>query len=315
MPDRIPILLDTDPGSDIDDAVALAYLLRQPRCELLGVTTVSGDVSKRAAIVEIVCAAAGRTDIPIHAGRTLPLAHGQGQPFVPHYEAVADLPHRSYQPNQAVDFLRNTIRSRPGEIVLLSIGPYTNIATLFALDPEIPSLLKGIVSMGGRFFSEDHLEWNAICDPTATAITYQTPGRQHLSVGLDVTLQVTLDADAVQAKFTGPLLDTVLKMATKWFEHSGRITFHDPLAAALIFEPWLCETAEGTISVDIITGRTTFQPNENSGTPLPSEGEGAGGEGKKSIQTKKGADRVAKTVQAKAFFDHYFEIVQPETHP
>ena len=47
MSDQIPILLDTDIGSDIDDAVALAYLLRQPRCNLLGITTVTGDVAKR----------------------------------------------------------------------------------------------------------------------------------------------------------------------------------------------------------------------------------------------------------------------------
>jgi len=68
MPDRIPILLDTDPGSDIDDVLALAYLLRQPRCELVGVTTVTGDVAKRAAIVEVVCRAYGHPHVPIHLG-------------------------------------------------------------------------------------------------------------------------------------------------------------------------------------------------------------------------------------------------------
>ena len=65
---RIPLLFDTDIGSDIDDAVCLAYLLRQPRCELLGVTTVSGQPRARAALADAVCQAAGRRDIPIHAG-------------------------------------------------------------------------------------------------------------------------------------------------------------------------------------------------------------------------------------------------------
>ncbi len=57
--DTLPVLLDTDIGSDIDDAVALAYLLRQPRCELLGITTVSGEPDKRAMLADAVCRAGG----------------------------------------------------------------------------------------------------------------------------------------------------------------------------------------------------------------------------------------------------------------
>src|ERR1041385_1683340 len=141
--ERIPLLLDTDAGSDIDDAVALAYLLRQPRCELLGIATVTGEVEKRDAICEIVARAAGRDDIPIHLGRREPLLDGPGQPHVPHYDAVAHLPHRlEREEHAAVGFMREQIRARPGEITLLTIGPYSNVALLFALDPEIPSLLK-----------------------------------------------------------------------------------------------------------------------------------------------------------------------------
>ena len=69
----IPVLLDTDIGSDIDDAVALAYLLKQPRCDLLGVTTVTGEPTKRAMLADAICQAAGRTDIPIHVGTEAPL--------------------------------------------------------------------------------------------------------------------------------------------------------------------------------------------------------------------------------------------------
>jgi purine nucleosidase len=89
MADTIPLLLDTDIGSDIDDALALAYLLRQPNCDLLGITTVTGDVSKRAALCQILCKAAGREAIPIHAGASRVLLMGPGQPDVPHYEAVS----------------------------------------------------------------------------------------------------------------------------------------------------------------------------------------------------------------------------------
>jgi len=173
--DKIPVLFDTDIGSDIDDAVALAYLLKQPQCDLLGVTTVTGDTAKRAAMVEIACRAGGRTDIPIHAGLTGPLLHGPGQPNVPQFDAVAAKPHRTDYPNTAVDFLRKTIRSRPGEITLLAVGPMTNIATLFSLDPEIPSLLNRIVLMCGVFTTggPGAREWNAFVDPVATAIVYR----------------------------------------------------------------------------------------------------------------------------------------------
>src|SRR5688572_16734417 len=119
MPDAIPILLDTDIGSDIDDALALAYLLAQPRCELLGVTTVTGDVAKRAALAQVICDASGRSDIPIHCGASDVLLTGPGQPDVPESDSIRSFDHRSdWPPATAIEFLRSTIRSRPGEITL-----------------------------------------------------------------------------------------------------------------------------------------------------------------------------------------------------
>src|ERR1700709_1866096 len=101
---RTAVLLDTDIGSDIDDAVALAYLLRQPRCDLVGITTVTGDVAKRAALAQITCEAAGGTDVPIHCGASTPLLWGPGQPEVPHYEMAKHHSHRMNWPqNSAVD--------------------------------------------------------------------------------------------------------------------------------------------------------------------------------------------------------------------
>lgn len=61
----VKLLLDTDIGSDIDDAVCLAYLLAQPQCELLGITTVSGEPIRRAMIASAICTAAGK-DVPIY---------------------------------------------------------------------------------------------------------------------------------------------------------------------------------------------------------------------------------------------------------
>src|SRR5258708_30077199 len=151
-PERVPLILDTDIGSDIDDAVALAYLLRQPRGELLGVTTVTGNVAQRAALCDVICREAGRNDVPIHAGASDVLLFGPGQPKVPQYEAVARRPHRSDFPtNTAVGFLRHTIRQHPGQITLPSIGPLTNLPLLFPTDPKAAAVLKQRELMCGAF--------------------------------------------------------------------------------------------------------------------------------------------------------------------
>lgn len=138
MDERIAVLLDTDPGSDIDDVIALAYLLRQPRCDLVGVTTVSGRTEERAGIVDYVLRAAGRGEVPVHAGLAGPVCGGPGQLEVPQYAAIAGLPHRrDFERGAAVGFIRETIRKRPGEVVLLTIGPMTNVAAGLLMDPEL----------------------------------------------------------------------------------------------------------------------------------------------------------------------------------
>ena len=289
---KIPILLDTDPGNDIDDALAISYLLQKPECELLGITTVTGPVEQRAAIAEVLCRAAGREDVPIVCGRSEVIAYGQGQPWCAQYEPISTLPHRlDRKQDEAVDFLRTTIRSRPGEITLLSIGPFSNLALLFAIDPEIPFLLKGLVSMAGVFRSPTiEAEWNCICDPVASAIIANSKRPQHEWVGLDVTLQCQMTKAECETRFTGPLLELVLRMATKWFDHAPNITFHDPLAAALIFHPDLCGYEKGSVKMNPERGQTTFEVG-------------------------KGNDRVALSVDSERFFEEYFQTLNRHSWP
>jgi purine nucleosidase len=293
MLNRIPVLLDTDIGSDIDDAVALAYLLRQPRCDLLGITTVTGDVRQRAACAEVLCRAAGRPDIPIHCGAEKPLLFGPGQPNVPQYEAIRRRSiRRDWPANTAVEFMRQTIRSRPGEITLLTIGPLTNIALLFALDPEIPSLLKRLVSMAGVFYPHPAVnEWNCKVDPIAAAMVYAAPAPGHLSVGLDVTDRCRLASDEVRKRFISSPLDVALEMAEVWFQHVPAITFHDPLAAALIFQPELCTYDAGRIHVVVDPdhsrgGTTLFTVSTEPNVP----------------------HQVTRTIEVNAFFAEFFRI-------
>jgi inosine-uridine nucleoside N-ribohydrolase len=294
------LLLDTDIGSDIDDAVCLAYLLAQPECELLGITTVSGEAELRAQMASALCKVAGK-QIPIAAGREEPLLPGvHWQPKAQQATALDRWAHEEGFPKAgAVDLMRETIRANPGEVTLLAIGPLTNVAALFAADAEIPTLLGGLVLMCGVFTNKlagvGPLEWNALLDPAATAIVYRSVFEQrggpqvHRSIGLDVTCQVTMPAAEVRQRFQVPLLKPVLDFAEIWFQQAEQITFHDPLAATTIFDESICRFERGRVDVELrserLLGMTHWTPQAD------------------------GPHAVALGVDAGRFFEHYFGVV------
>jgi len=300
MPATTKVLLDTDIDivGDIDDAMCLAYLLAQPACELLGITTVSWDTGKRAMVASALCKAAGR-QVPIFAGAETPLlvplpkVESQ-QPYDVERSVLARWDHdEAFPRGQAIEFMRQTIRDHPGEVVLLAIGPLTNIALLFAVDPEIPKLLKGLVMMGGLFKhaapGAGLREWNAQLDPHATAMVYQAPVAMHRSIGLDVTYQIKLDAAEIRPRLArNPLLRD---MTEAWFRKVPSITFHDPLAAAAIFEAQICRFERGSVEVELasdrLRGLTYWAPG--------------GSEARHEICVE---------VDRTRFFEHYFSIVQ-----
>lgn len=285
------VLLDTDIGSDIDDAVCLAYLLAHPDCDLLGITTVTGEGTQRAMLASALCRLADR-DVPIYIGAEAPFLIDQRQPHAPQADALGNWPHeRDFPRGLAVEFMRRTIRGNPGEVVLLAIGPLTNVALLFATDPAIPGLLKGLVTMGGSFWSgvNGGMEWNIILDPHAAAMVYRARPPYHRSIGLDVTTQVTMAADEVRQHFQTGLLRPVLDFAEVWFTERERITFHDPLAAAVIFDEGVCDFETGRVTIDLddrnALGKTHWSPDDADGH-----------------------HEVATSVNIGRFFNHYFGI-------
>lgn len=291
------VLLDTDIGSDIDDAVCLAYLLSHHDCELLGITTVTGEAEKRARIASAFCKVAGK-DIPIFPGAETPLLVPQKQLYAEQAVALRNWDHStSFPRGEAIEFLQHTIRSYPGEVVLLAIGPLTNVGLLFSVDPEIPALLKGLVMMCGRFTDTvqgDYgpIEGNAAGDPHAAAIVYHARVALHRSVGVDVTSWVTMSAGEFRRKFHeyrlgGPVVDC----AEVWFERFDITTFHDPLAASIIFDEGICSFRRGTVEVDISNdeqlGKTCWR---EGGLDSPHE--------------------VAIDVDRGRFFEHYFSVLR-----
>jgi len=287
------VLLDTDIGSDIDDAVALAYLLANRECELLGITTVTGEAEKRAQLADVLCRAAGRR-VPIFPGSEHPLLVGQRQTQAQQAAALEKWPHEPDFPRgQAVRFLQETIRAHPGEIVLLTIGPLTNVALLFGMDPGIPLLLKGMVSMCGLFSNRvagwGPVEWNASLDPHAAAIVYKHRSAAHRTVGLDVTTQLSLGIDEVRERFQAALLKPVLDFAEVWFRHRDRLVFHDPLAAAVVFDETLCRFVRGTVEVELESRRLAGAMHWG-------------------VDPAAGWHEVAVSVDRDRFFDRFFSV-------
>lgn len=288
------VLLDTDIGTDIDDAVCLAYLLANRDCDLLGITTATGEAEKRAMIASAICRHAGR-DIPIYPGADVPMFIKQNQLIAHQAEMLHRWNHQKKFPKgEAVEFLRSTIRKHPGEITLLTIGPLSNIGLLFLVDPEIPSLLKGLVMMCGYFFGQipdkDFFEWNAYGDYHASSIVYKSNLKNNRSVGLDVTYNVSMSETEFKKTFTSELFDPVHDFSKVWFEKFYRsTTFHDPLASAVIFNNELCKFRRGEIEIDMknkkTIGMTLFKKKTN------------------------GKHEAAHSVNSNKFFKHFISVV------
>lgn len=289
------VLLDTDIGNDIDDAFALSYLLRQPSCKLMGVTTVSGQASARAAMASALCCAAGRGDIPIYPGKEQPLLIRQMQAEVHQTPAIAGFPHQEdFKTGQAVSFMQHVIRLHPGEISLLAIGPLTNVALLFSVDPEIPALLKELVLMNGVFTYKLEpytclAEWNVRCDPHAAAIVYRSGVPLLRAVGLDVTTRVTMAEKTIRSRLQGNLGRLLGRFLDVRNAPDQPVTFHDPLAATTMFEDAICRFEQGRVRVELdspaLSGLTEWTNDASSSCT------------------------VALDVDPKKFFDHYFGVL------
>jgi purine nucleosidase len=223
-------------------------------------------------IASALCKVAGR-DVPILPGCEKPMLVQQQQLHAPQAAALPRWQHETHFPQgEAVQFLRQTIRNNPGEVVLLTIGPLTNIGLLFTLDPKISSLLKGLVMMCGVFTNRlggvGPVEWNIEIDPHAAAIVYQATPPIHRSIGLDVTSQVTMTRKELCKRFHASLLKPVVDFAGTRFQHQDQIIFHDPLAATTLFDDTICRFTKGNVEIELqndrLRGLTYWKPGSRA---------------------------------------------------
>jgi len=247
----LPIILDTDIGDDVDDALALAVVLNSPELELRGITTVFRNAPRRALLAQHILKVFERSAVPIAAGCSKPLLQSfentrDGARLGSQFQVLAEnslekpLPH-------AVDFLVQSvdIEAEPDAenlLTIVPIGPLTNIALALAREPELIPRCR-IVLMGGQW-NEPRAEWNISCDPEAAAMVFNS-GVEITMIGLDVTMRCQLN-DTHMAQFAegstprAKLLTQLLKLWSSEVDHP--VTLHDPLAVISLFDD--CVTFE-----------------------------------------------------------------------
>ena len=263
------IIIDTDPG--IDDTMAIFFALNSPEIDVLGLTTVYGNTSTDQGTINAlrILEIALRTDIPVYAGADKPLESeytGKGD-FVHGHDGQGNTdlkaPSIKAATGSAVDFLENTIRENPGDVILVPIGPLTNIAELLIKNPEIAKDIKEIVLMGGNAISQGNAspsaEANIRNDPEAADIVFSADCEISM-VGLDVTNQVFMDKehidkivnfDSPQTKHLKKIFPFYVDFLTKFFDKEGMPT-HDSSAIAYLIDRNLFKTIQYPIVVETL---------------------------------------------------------------
>ena len=251
-----PVLVDTDLGTDVDDAYVLALLMRCPELEVLGITTVSGDAPKRAQLAAKFLALGGGRwrDIPVVAGIS-GIAQPQEQcDWATGYTAA------NMRAEGGVQFLREQINRRPGEITVLALGELTNIAALLATEPGFGSKIRRIVLMGGalrRGYAEGSApepEWNVRCNVAAARAVF-TSGVPITMVPLDATITLKLDgAKRLPITQSGrPETDALAALTAVWTQtnpwHWPDPILYDALPVALLCEPALARSEPMRIEI------------------------------------------------------------------
>jgi purine nucleosidase len=256
------LILDTDIGSDVDDAMALAQIMGTPGLSLHSVTTVYGDTLLRARIARRYGVLAGH-DIAVHAGQSTPLS-GRDVWWSGHEgslhdgldrETVAELP--------AVDHLIATLRAQPGEIDVIAVGPLTNIAEALRREPQVATWIRHLWIMGGSFPAGEKGEHNFKSDAVA-ARAVLSAGIPTTVTGLDVTQQLSIDHSGLELIGAAGALGAALRADIQQWWESWQQEWnvpHDPVAVLTLSRPDLFSFSEpGVVEIDD-DGRSTFIPD------------------------------------------------------
>ena len=276
------VWIDTDLGSDVDDALALAYALRHPGLEVVGVSTVFGDVDLRSRMVVEVLKLAGTADLPVITGLGKPLSPGRkGVMFGHEGRGLLDDPkplartESDPDPEATIRALASALEAtRPDALV--AIGPLTNLGALVEAGVALPPLSI----MGGKVADVDLKrvapsveEWNWWSDPRAAQAVLAAPHAEvPRVVPAEVTFRTALAPGDVERLAAGDVLARALaRLCEEWLTflrdrlsvEQPQVALHDPLTVATLVEDSLCPFAPQRLRVDEqgITKRESGPPN------------------------------------------------------
>ena len=274
--------IDTDIGSDVDDALTLAYALRHPDIEVVGVSTVFGDIDLRGRIAEEIVSIAGNQHVPVLPGLGKPITperiglmfghEGRGM-----FEDAAPKMQTDQNPSgdERIAALGAALETSKAD-TLLAIGPLSNLGALIRAGFDLPRL----AIMGGK--TEDVLlpgmieeipEWNWYCDPDATATVVATPADPlPIVVPAEVTFGTCLYPEDIEQLHGGDALARQLaKLCDEWIGflkargagEKARVALHDPLTAAVLVEPDLATFADKSVTTDERAASTCHDDTPN----------------------------------------------------
>jgi purine nucleosidase len=265
-----PVIFDTDGG--VDDCTALWWGLATGAVDIVAITTVAGNVplDQVNRNVAKVLHAAGRTDIPVAVGADGPLGPA---PAIPSAQAVhgddglggSGHPERDFTPvaESAQDLITRLAAERRGELTLVAVGPFTNVALALRAHPELATQLRDLVVMGGMVRAPGNAsalgEFNVVFDPGAASEMVDAPwAAPPLLVPGDVTYATTLgDAELAlleerrtdAARFlAGPIAGYRQTGALQ--SHDGGCPSHDTVALMTVADPELVESEMLPLAVD-----------------------------------------------------------------
>ncbi|XP_050122855.1 probable uridine nucleosidase 2 isoform X3 [Malus sylvestris] len=261
------IIIDTDPG--IDDAMAIFVALQSPEVQVIGLTTIYGNVYTTLAtrnalhLLEV----AGRTDIPVAEGSHVTITKGTKLRIADFVHGADGLGNQNFPPpkgkpieQSAAAFLVEQASLYPGKVTVVALGPLTNIALATQLDPEFAKNIGQIILLGGAFAVNGNVnpaaEANIFGDPDAADMVF-TCGADILAMGINVTHQVVLtDADREKlAMSNGKFAQYLCKILDVYFSYhhdaysTKGVYLHDPAVVVAAVDPSLFTYTEGVVRV------------------------------------------------------------------
>lgn len=250
------LIIDTDIGDEIDDAMAL-YFAMSEGFEIIGITTVFKNTDERARIAKRLLKLYGHgyENIPVFAGHGTPIAEEECEyPHTCHFHA--ELESGEYAPDgdrdAAVDFLIDSCKKYGEELVIVAIGPFTNIARAIERDAAAMNMAGKVVIMGGAYYRQ-YADWNVMCDVEAADIMFDSLENLEC-VGADVTHQTVLCREEhevmLNCKKDAAALE-IAELIRLWsvVNPDRYPTLHDPLAVYYAVHPEICEVEKQRIKV------------------------------------------------------------------